>query len=355
MCAVAFTQVTAFVMRGPVMSDSRLPENGENAPQQPSRAGSDAPLAALPERPRTSRSKAVGGVLIAALALALAGGGWALTRGDEASQDSGATGGSAPTTVRIGTTEAAADYWPPLQTLAKQNGINLEVVNFSDYTQANPALAQKQIDLNLFQHLQFLAGYNVNDSQTLAPIGSSVVVPLGLYSTKHTNVAQIPDGGTIAIPNDATNQARALLVLQQAKLLTLKGGGSSLSTPADIDAAASKVKVTPVDAAQTVAALPSVDGSIVNNNFALDAKLDPKSALFSDDPAKPEAEPYINVFVARAQDKDNPTYAKLVRLYHDPSVVSAVKAQSKNTAVIVDRPAADLQRILAGLQKAQGK
>lgn len=332
------------------MSDPTLPGNSQNAPQHQSSPGSGGhrQLEALPERRSGSRGKVIGGVVAAALVVAIAGGGWVLTRGDDSAAAS-------LTTVTIGTTEAAADYWPPLQALATQNGIDLQVVNFSDYTQANPALAQQQIDLNLFQHLQFLAEYNVSDAKTLTPIGSSVVVPLSLYSRKHTNVAQIPQGGTIAIPNDATNQARALLVLQQAKLLTLKGGGTSLSTPADIDAAASKVKVTPVDAAQTVAALPSVDGSIVNNNFALDATLDPKSALFSDDPNTPAAEPYINVFVARAEDKDNPTYATIVRLYHDPSVEAAVKAQSKDTAVLVDRPAADLQRILAGLEKAQAK
>lgn len=344
------------------MGDSTLPEDGQNPTGEPSRAtdtstdttadttGQGAGMAALPERPGGGRSRGVVIGVAAALVVALGVGGWALARGGD---DNG--GAAALTTVKIGTTEGAADYWPPLQALAQKNGIDLQVVNFSDYTQANPALDQQQIDLNLFQHLQFLAGYNVSDAKTLTPIGSSVVVPLSLYSKKHTALSQIPQGGTVAIPNDATNQARALLVLQQGKLLTLKGGGNSLSTPADIDAAASKVKVTPVDAAQTVAALPSVDGSIVNNNFALDAKLDPKSALFSDDPNKPEAEPYINVFVARAQDKDNPTYAKIVQLYHDPSVESAVKAQSKNTAVIVERPAADLQRILAGLEKAQAQ
>lgn len=336
------------------MGDSTLPENGRHPDREPSRttdpAAEGAGMTALPERPGRKGSKGVVIGVVAALVVAAGVGGWALTRGDDDT-----AGAAALTPVKIGTTEAAAGYWPPLQALAKKNGIDLQVVNFSDYTQANPALDQKQIDLNLFQHLQFLAGYNTSDTKTLTPIGSSVVVPLGLYSKKHTAVSQIPQGGTVAIPNDATNQARALLVLQQAKLLTLKGGGNSLSTPADIDAAASKVKVTPVDAAQTVAALPSVDGSIVNNNFALDAKLDPKSALFSDDPNKPEAEPYINVFVARAQDKDNPTYAKIVQLYHDPSVESAVKAQSKNTAVIVNRPAADLQRILADLEKAQAK
>lgn len=257
---------------------------------------------------------------------------------------------TATVTVKIGVTDGAQNHWTILKQKAAAEGINVETVNFSDYTQANPALSQKQLDLNEFQHLLYLANYNVSNNDTLVPIGSTFIVPLPLYSQKHTSLDEIPQGGKIAIPNDPTNQARALLVLQSAKLISLKNGGTVFSTPADIDTANSKVTVTPVDAAQTVAALPSVDGSIVNNNFAADAKLDPTKALYKDDPSSASAEPYINAFVARAADKDNPTYQKIVKLYHDPEVLAAAKSDSKDTAVTVDRPASDLQSILDGLQ-----
>lgn len=296
----------------------------------------------LPEKPGGKRNLTIGLTAGVVVALVAGFGIWRATA-DE--------GGSGQRTVKLGITEASADWVPPLKEAARAKGINLETVAFSDYNQANPALAQKQIDLNLFQHLQFLASYNVNDNQNLKPVGSTVVVPLPLYSQKHKTLAQIPQGGQIAIPNDATNQARALLVLQSAGLLKLKGGGNALSTPADVDTAASKVKVTPVDAAQTVASLKSVDGAIVNNNFALDAKLDPKTALVSDDPSKPAAEPYINVFVSRDGDQDNADFKEIVRLYHTEPVLSKVKAQSKNTAIIVDRPVAQLNSILARLEK----
>ncbi|MFH8838303.1 MetQ/NlpA family ABC transporter substrate-binding protein [Streptomyces sp. NPDC017868] len=254
-------------------------------------------------------------------------------------------------TVKIGTTDQSSDFWPVLTRRAAEEGIDIELVNFTDYTQANPALSQKQIDLNLFQHLLFLANHNVADKDTLTPIGSTVVVPLSLYSKKHTALQDIPVHGRVAIPNDPTNQARALLVLQQAGLLKLKGGGSVLATPADVDTAASKVAVTPVDASQTVASLPSVDAAVINNNFALDAKLDPSKALYGDDPSKPEAEPYINVFVARAADKNNPTYLKIAKLYHEAAVKKAAIDASEGTAVAVDRPQADLERILVSLEK----
>jgi D-methionine transport system substrate-binding protein len=299
---------------------------------------------ALPERPGRSRNRLIqlivaAGVVIGAIVATVI-----IVSGKHDAQASGRT------VVRIGTTDQSEPYWPTLIDLAAKDGIDIQLVNFSDYTQANPALTQKQLDLNVFQHLLYLANYNVEQHDTLTPIGSTVVVPLSLYSKKHTALEQIPAGGKVAIPNDPTNQARALLVLQQAGLLTLKGGGSVLTTPADIDPAKSRVTVTPVDAAQTVAALPSVDGAIVNNNFALDAKLDPTSALYADDPAKPAAEPYINVFVARAQDKDSPTYRKIVELYHRATVTDAVLAASKHTSVIVDRPRTELAGILQRLQ-----
>ncbi len=142
---------------------------------------------------------------------------------------------------------------------------------------------KKQLDLNEFQHLQFLANYNVKAKQTLVPIGATAVFPLPLYSTKYKLAAELPAGAKVAIPNDPTNQARSLLVLKSAGLLTLKGGGSSLSTPADIEPGA-KVAVTPVDASLTAKNLPSVDAAVVNNNYATAAKLTPDEIIYKDDP-----------------------------------------------------------------------
>lgn len=297
----------------------------------------------LPPKPKPDRSLIVAGMvvslaLVVGLVFSLFGGPTAILGGDDADE------------VTIGTTEGSADFWPILQRLADHNGIKIKVVNFADYSQPNPALAQGQTDLNLFQHLQFLASYNVAADQTLTPIGSTVVVPLGLYSKRYTAVKDIPPGAEVAIPNDPTNQARALLVLQQAGLVKLKGGGSTISTPADVEPQGSRVKVVPISAQQTVTSMPSVAAAVINNGFALDANLDPSSAIYNDDPNSPAAEPYINAFVARDQDKDNPTYLKIVELYHDPEVVKAVLDASRDTAVIVDKPAAELQRITSDLE-----
>jgi D-methionine transport system substrate-binding protein len=301
-------------------------------------------IPALPEKPKKSRTAVITWIAVAAVVVIV--GAVLLIVNLTRSSDS-----ADRVTVKIGTTEASADYWPILTRLAAAQGIDIQTVNFGDYTQANPALSQGQLDLNLFQHLLYLASYNVSTNDTLTPIGSTVVVPLGVYSQKHTSLDQIPRGGQVTIPNDPTNQARALLVLQQAGLIKLKDGGNVLSTPAEIDTSASKVTVAPVDAKQTVTSLPSADAAVIDNNFALDAKLDPSKALYNDDPSKPAAQPYINAFVSRAADKDNPTYLKIAELYHDPAVTKAVVDASEGTAVIVTKPAAELQTILTDLEQ----
>lgn len=250
--------------------------------------------------------------------------------------------------VKIGVADAAEPYWQVYQSKAEQAGIKIELINFSDYNQPNPALAQKQLDLNEFQHLQYLANFNVQSNQTLVPIGATAVYPLPLYSTKHTGTDQLPEGAKVAIPNDPTNQARALLVLQAAKLITLAGGGNSLSTPADIESG--RIEVVPVDAAQTANNLSSVDAAIVNNNYATAANLGTDKIIYADDVNAPEFKPYINAFVARSEDKDNPTYLKLAQLYHDPEVIEAVKKDLGAGGTFKTNTPEDLQQTLKTIE-----
>ncbi len=273
------------------------------------------------------------------------------------SDESEPAAGTSEDPIRIGVVSSGEKYWDTFKQAASDEGIEVEIVNFSDYQLPNQGLTDGDLDLNQFQHLQFLAGYNVASGSDLAPIGATAVYPLSLYSTKHASVEEIPDGGEVAIPNDETNQARALLVLQEAGLLKLKDGGSAFSTPNDILADESKVTVTPVDAAQTAIALQDVDASIINNDFVGDAGLTEDDAIFADDPDSAAAEPYINVWVARAEDKDNETYAQLIDIFHTPEIEEGVLEASGGTGVIKDNSAEELQGILDGIQEdlqAQG-
>jgi len=160
----------------------------------------------------------------------------------------------------------------------------------------------------------------------------------------------IPNGGEVAIPNDATNQGRALLELQSAKLITLKNGGNALWTPAEIVAGKSRVKVVPIDANQTAVQLKSLDAAIINNNFASDAGINPTTAIYSDLKDTKAAAPYINAWVAPAKDKDNPIYAQLVKIYHQSAVINGLLAESKGTAVAQNQTPVELQKILTGLE-----
>ena len=160
-------------------------------------------------------------------------------------------------TIKIGTTDGSKKAWEVFESKAKDEGINLEVVDFSDYTTPNKALSEGSIDVNLFQHLKFLAQYNVGENDTLVPVGSTEIVPLALFWKDHDSLDGI-EGQSVVIPSDASNQGRAINVLVQAGLVTLKESGLVTPNPSDIDPAKSKVTVTPVDAAQTpVAARPS--------------------------------------------------------------------------------------------------
>ena len=253
--------------------------------------------------------------------------------------------------VKIGVVGASDPYWEIYKKAAADEGISVDIVDFTEYPQPNPALTEGEIDLNQFQHIVYLAQYNEASGEDLVPVGATAIYPLALYSTKYDSVKDIKKGDTVAIPNDESNLSRALLVLQSAGLVELKDGGSIFSTVDDVDTDTSTVKVTTLEASLTPTSLPDVAAAIINNDFVADAGLTFKDAIAQDDPADPNALPYVNIFAARAEDKDNETYAKLVKIYQDTKTVTdAVQENSGGTAVFVKTPVEDLQSSLEKVQ-----
>lgn len=253
--------------------------------------------------------------------------------------------------VTIGVTGKGDAQWEPFVEAAADAGITVELVDFGSYDQPNPALAEGELDLNQFQHIIYLAQYNEAAGEDLQPIGTTAIYPLGLYSTKYDDVDSIPDGETIAVPDDAANLARSLLVLQSAGLVELKSGGSPFSDLADVDETHSRVKVTTLEAALTPTSLPDVAAAIINNDFVADAGLSADDAIAQDDPEDPNALPYVNIFAARAEDADDETYLKLVEIYQtDADVQAGLQESSGGTAVPLQTPAKDL---VASLEKVQ--
>jgi len=263
----------------------------------------------------------------------------------------GGDGDSASEVVKIGVVGKGDAQWAPFVEAAAAEGITVELVDFGSYEQPNPALTEGEIDLNQFQHIVYLADYNVNSGEDLVPIGSTAIYPLGLYSKKYDDVKDIPEGETVAVPDDASNQARALLVLQSAGLIELKSGGTIFSDIADVDTEKSKVKVTALEAALIPTSLPDVAAAIINNDFVQDAGLKFSDAIAQDDPEDPNALPYVNIFAARAEDADNETYKKLVEIFQtDKDVQAGLFEASGETAVAVQTPVSDL---VASLKKVE--
>lgn len=296
---------------------------------------------------RSIRTALTATALAAVAALTLT----ACSSGSDASSE--ATKGSESNPVKIGVVGASGPQWQELEKLADKEGIHVKIVDFTDYQQLNPATTTGDLDLNQFQHILFLADYDKNSGGDLVPVGSTAIYPLALYSSRYKSVEEIPAGSQIAIPNDGTNQARALGVLQSAGLITLKEGTQALTAaPADVDTAASKVKVTPVAANQTGRSLQdsSVAGAVINNDYLKDTGLKAEQAIAQDDPAADSAKPFINIWAAPEKDKDNPVYAKLVQLAQSPEVEKALQENSDGTAVIVHEDAAKLQQYLTDVE-----
>lgn len=270
-----------------------------------------------------------------------------------ASSDAGSGGDSGgDETVKIGVVGKGDPQWAPFVEAAAEEGITVELVDFGSYEQPNPALSEGEIDLNQFQHIVYLANYNVSSGSDLQPIGSTAIYPLGLYSKKYDDVKSIPEGETVAVPDDASNQARALLVLQSAGLVELKSGGTIFSDLADVDTEKSKVKVTALEAALIPTSLPDVAAAIINNDFVEDSGLTFDDAIAQDDPEDPNALPYVNIFAARAEDADNETYLKLVEIFQtNEDVQAGLLESSGDTAVPLQTPVKDLVDSLKKVEK----
>ena len=248
-------------------------------------------------------------------------------------------------TIRIGTTDAQLKEWDVFSDIVEEEGIDIEIVAFSDYNAPNDALVQGEIDVNKFQHLDFLSSYNKGANADLVPYSATEINPLSLFWKDHDSLDGI-EGESVVIPNDETNQGRAINVLAQAGLVTLRDDSVYNPTPADVDTEASQVSIVTVDAAQTTTAYHEGRPAIINNSFLERASIDPSLAIFQDDPSTEQAEPYINAWVTTREKAEDATLIRLAELWKDPAVTAAVLETSGNTAVPVERSSEELAAIM---------
>ena len=193
-------------------------------------------------------------------------------------------------------------------TLAKQ-GIDLQIVEMSDYVRPNMALAEKEIDANFFQHTPYLDKFTKEHSLNLVSVAGIHIEPMGIYSQKIKNLAEVTSNSVVAIPNDPTNGGRSLVLLEKAGLIKLKDGVGIQATVSDIVENPKNLKIKELEAAQLPRALSDVALAVINTNYALSANLNPtKDALL----IEKNDSPYVNILVVRAGDENRPEIQKLV-------------------------------------------
>ena len=201
-------------------------------------------------------------------------------------------------------------------TLAKE-GVDLEIKVFTDYVQPNVQLAQKHLDANYFQTKPYLDSFNKGKGTDLETVIGVHVEPFGGYSKKYKSLAELPDGATIAIPNEGSNSGRALILLQKAGLIELKDPTNAVSTPKDIAKNPHNFKFKELESAMLPRVLDQVDLDMINTNYALDAGLKPsKDALIIEG----SDSPYVNFLVARPDNKDSAAIQKLAKALTSPEV-----------------------------------
>ncbi|MHB7935362.1 dipeptide ABC transporter glycylmethionine-binding lipoprotein [Staphylococcus haemolyticus] len=242
----------------------------------------------------------------------------------------GGGGNNKKVTLGVASNDIAA--WEKVKELAKKENIDIEIKHFSDYNVPNKALSDGDIDINAFQHFAFLNEYKkAHKDAKIEAISTTVLAPLGIYSKKVKDIKDIKDGAEVTIPNDVSNQARALKLLESAGLLKLKDNFGLNGTIKDIQSNPKNIKIKAVDAQQTARALDDVDFSVINNGVAtkagLNAKKDP---IYLEKITSDAVKPYINVVAVNSKDKDNKTFKKIIELYHGKEAQEALKKDTKN-------------------------
>ncbi|MGN1164487.1 MAG: MetQ/NlpA family ABC transporter substrate-binding protein [Candidatus Ornithospirochaeta sp.] len=211
-------------------------------------------------------------------------------------------------------------------------GITLEVKEFTDYVTPNDAVEYGEIDANYFQHIPYLESFNTEHGYHLVNAGGIHVEPIALYSKKYSSLSDIPAGATIAIPNDPTNEGRALLLLQAAGLITLKADAGLEAIPLDIVSNPKNLKFSEIEAATLPRVLSDVDAAVINGNYAIPAGLvATRDGLF----VEGAESPYVNVVAVKAGNENNPAVKALVEALKSDEVKAYVAEHYKNGEVVL--------------------
>ena len=248
---------------------------------------------------------------------------------------------SATVTVKVGVmnlSDTEEARWDKVQEILDKEkaGVKLEFTQFTDYSQPNQAVRDGDVDINAFQHYYYLKNWNKENNADLVSVADTYIAPIRLYSgtkdgkNKYTAVKDIPENGSIAVPNDPTNESRALNLLQAAGLIKLDVDSTKLATVANIKENKRNLKISELDASQTAASLTSVDAAVVNNTFVREAGIDYKSALYKEKTDE-NSKLWYNLIAAKKDwEKSDKADAikKIIKAYQTDEVKKVIEESS---------------------------
>lgn len=234
-------------------------------------------------------------------------------------------------TIRVGVTAGPhAEVIEAVRKVAAERGLEIKAVEFTDYVFPNQALANKDLEANSFQHEPYLKNQIAKTGWKIVKVATTTASPMGIYSRKYKSFSDIPNGATIAIPNDPSNGARSLQILAVNGIITLKDPTNTTAGIADVAQNARKLKFVELDAAQLARSLSDVDAAAVNNNYAVQAGLDPVKDSLIKEPAET---PWVNIIAVREEDKDEPRVKTLTEAYRSEPVKQFILTRFKGAYV----------------------
>ena len=250
----------------------------------------------------------------------------------DSSNDSSTADANEPVKVTLGVVGEVNEPWDyVIEELKEKENIEVELVKFTDYTTPNNALAEGEIDLSSFQTEIFMDNYNRDHGTELTTIGYTVMAPLGLYSEKITSINELKDGDTIAIPNDVSNEGRALILLQTAGLIKLDTAAGLVPTTEDVVENRLNLQFQTLESNQTARALQDVTASVINSGMAVDAGFIPSEDAVFLEPVTEDSKPYYNVIAALSEDVDNEVFQTIVAYYQSEGTAKVIEESSKGS------------------------
>lgn len=252
------------------------------------------------------------------------------------SEDASSGESEALTAIRVGASPTPhAEILREADKELQKQGYKLDIVEFTDYVQPNLALDSGDLDANFFQHGPYLDNFNTENNTKLVSVGTIHYEPLGVYAGKTASLEELPDGASIAVPNDTTNEARALLLLQDQGLLTLKEGAGITATKADIESNPKNLKITEIAAEQLARSLQDVDLAVINGNYAILGGLKVADALAQEEKDSLAAETYANVLAVREGDEGREDIKALFEALKSEPVKAFIAEKYEGSVVAV--------------------